>query len=92
MKSNDKLNKVCNGNVRRLRFIKIRLKKRYNHKQNYIILNQILRGAWRIGLHVWLVMWRWLVRAPSNAPVVSLSKKFYPCCLVMVGSRISQLN
>ena len=27
------------------------------------------------------------VRAPSKAPIVSLSKKLYPYCLVMVGSR-----
>ena len=26
-------------------------------------------------------------RAPSNAPVVSLSKKLYPYCIVLVGSR-----
>ena len=25
--------------------------------------------------------------SPSKAPVVSLSKKLYPCCLVLVGSR-----
>ena len=33
---------------------------------------------------------RWVhdnVRAPSKAPVVSLSKKLYPYCLVLVGSR-----
>ena len=38
-------------------------------------------------MHVWLVMCRLLVRAPSKAPVVSLSKKLYPDCLVLVGSR-----
>ena len=27
------------------------------------------------------------VRAPSKSPVVSLSKKFYPYCLVLVGSK-----
>jgi len=27
------------------------------------------------------------VRTPSKAPVVSLSKKLYPYCLVLVGSR-----
>ena len=41
--------------------------------------NAYLQGAaWRIGLHVWLVMLRSCVRAPSKAPVVSLSKKRYP--------------
>ena len=34
-----------------------------------------------------LVMWCAWVRAPSKAPVVSLSKKLYPYCLVQVGSR-----
>ena len=34
-----------------------------------------------------LVMWRSWVQAPSKAPVVSLSKKLYPCCLVLVSSR-----
>jgi len=37
-------------------------------------------AAWRSGLHVW-------VRAPLKAPVVSLSNKLYPYCLVLVGSR-----
>jgi len=32
-------------------------------------------------------MWRSWVHAPSKAPVVSLSKKIYPYCLVLVGSR-----
>jgi len=41
----------------------------------------------RSGLHVWLVMWRSWVRAPSKVPVVSLSKKLYTYCLVLVGSR-----
>ena len=27
------------------------------------------------------------VQAPSKSAVVSLSKKLYPCCLVLVGSR-----
>jgi len=27
-----------------------------------------------------------LERAPSKAPVVSLSEELYPCCLVLVGS------
>ena len=35
----------------------------------------------------WLVMWRYSVRAPSKAPVVSLSKKHYSYCLVLVGTR-----
>jgi len=38
-------------------------------------------------VYVWLVIWRLWVRAPSKASVVSLSKKFYPYCLVLVGSR-----
>ena len=41
----------------------------------------------RSGLHIWLVMWRLWVWAPSKAPVVTLSKKHYPYCLVLVGSR-----
>jgi len=44
-------------------------------------------AVWRIGLHVWLVMRISLLRAPSKAPVVSLSKKHYPYWLVLVGSR-----
>jgi len=32
-------------------------------------------------------VWRSWVRAPSKAPVVSLSKKLYPYCLVLVGYR-----
>jgi len=38
-------------------------------------------------LHVGLVMWRSGVRALLKAPVVPLSKKLYPYCLVLVGSR-----
>ena len=30
---------------------------------------------------------RSLVRAPSKAPIVYLSKKLYPYCLVLVGAR-----
>jgi len=44
-------------------------------------------AAWRSVLYVWLVMWRSWVRAPSKAPVESLSKKLYPYCLLLVGSR-----
>ena len=44
-------------------------------------------AAWRSGLHVWLVMWRSWVWPPSKAPIVSLSKKLYPYCLVLVGYR-----
>ena len=46
-----------------------------------------VRAAWRSVLHVWLVMWKSWVRVPSKAPVVSLSKKIYPYCLLLVGSR-----
>ena len=45
------------------------------------------KAAWFSGLHIWLVMWRSWVRAPSKAPVVSLSKKLYPNSLELVGSR-----
>ena len=51
-----------------------------------IMLLLYLRAS-RSGFHVWLVMLRLWVRDPSNTPVVSLSKKLYPCCLVLVGSR-----
>ena len=34
-----------------------------------------------------LVMWRFWVREPSKAPIVSLSKKLFPYCLVLVGYR-----
>ena len=53
----------------------------------HIIMLKGRRGAlgW---LHVWLVMWRSWVWAPSKAPVVLLSKKLYPYCLVLVGYRI----
>ena len=47
----------------------------------------LLGAACAVGLHVWLVMWRLWVRAPSKAPVVSLSKKLYPYCLLLVCSR-----
>ena len=40
-----------------------------------------------MGLYLLLVMWRSGVRAPSESPVVSLSKKLYPYCLVLVGSK-----
>jgi len=40
----------------------------------------------KVRLHVWLVMWRSWVRDPSKVPVVSLSKRLYPYCLVLVGS------
>ena len=43
--------------------------------------------AWRSGLHIWLVMWRSWVWSPSRVPVVSSSKKLYPYCSVLVGSR-----
>ena len=46
-----------------------------------------IKRTWRSGLHVWLVMWRSCVRAPSKTSIVSLSKKLYLYCLVMVGSR-----
>ena len=51
-----------------------------------IIKMNIVRGdvaQWFVPL----VMWRSCVRAPSKAPVVSLSKKLCPYCLVLVGSR-----
>ena len=72
MKSNDKLNKACNRNVRILRFIKIRLKKRYNHKQNYIILNQILRGG----------VAHWVARLARNVEVVGSSPIKCPRCFL----------
>jgi len=37
--------------------------------------------------HVWLVSCQSWVRTPPKALVVSLSKKLYPPCLVLVGSR-----
>ena len=39
------------------------------------------------GLRVWLVMYRSRVRAAPNTPVVSLSKKLYPYCILLVASR-----
>jgi len=39
------------------------------------------------GLLVSLLIWRAWVRAPSHATVVSLSKKLYSYCFVLVGSR-----
>ena len=51
-------------------------------------LNCLCEGsAWRSELHVWLVMWRSLVRPTSKAPVVSLSKELYLYCLELVDSR-----
>ena len=32
-----------------------------------------MMAAWRSGLHVWLVIWRSWIRAPSKANVVSQS-------------------
>ena len=52
-----------------------------------IIVIVLEAAAWRRGLHVWLVTRRSWVRVPSKTPVVSLSKKQYPYCLVLVGSR-----
>ena len=52
-----------------------------------LITTTMIKAAWRSGLHVWLVMWLSWVRAPSKDPVVSLSKKLYHYCLVLVGSR-----
>ena len=49
--------------------------------------NQGYCVAWCSGLHVCLVMWRSWVQTLGKAPGVSLSKKRYPCCLVLVGSR-----
>ena len=43
--------------------------------------------VWRSGLHVWIVMRRSWVLAPSKNPIVSLSKKLYPYCLLLVGSK-----
>jgi len=63
-------------------------KKQYFVNSNFMtLLSYILGTAWRSGLHVWLIMWRSWIRALSKAPVVSLSNKLYPCCLVLVGSR-----
>jgi len=49
--------------------------------------DQLSRFKGRSGFHVWLVMWRSRVRTQSKALVVYLSKKLYPYCLVLVGSR-----
>ena len=43
---------------------------------HYAVIYSLLKGG--------VVQW---VRVPSNAPVVSLSKKLYPYCLILVGSR-----
>ena len=60
----------------------------YSKMYMYTTFTNICIGVgWRSGLHAWLVMWMSLVRAPSKAPVVSLSKKLYSYCLVLVGSR-----
>jgi len=40
--------------------------------------------SWHSGLRVWLVMRKLWVLAPAKAPVVSLSKKLYLYCLVLV--------
>ena len=45
------------------------------------------RGGVVQWVYGWLVMWRSLIRAPLKTAVVSLSKKLYPYCLVLVGSR-----
>ena len=52
-----------------------------------VTLYNYIGAAWRSGLHVWLVTWRSWVWAPTKAPVVFLSKKLSPYCLVLVGSR-----
>jgi len=49
-------------------------------------LASLFRGL-HSGLRVRLVMCRLWVHAPSKTPVVSLSKKLYPYCLVLVGTR-----
>ena len=59
-----------------------------NHNQPYT--RQIILEWGGVAWVAHLTRWRrrsW-VQVPSKAPVVSLSKKLYPYCLVMVGSRI----
>ena len=60
-------------------------------KKTYLVLysneDHCKAAASGSGLHVWLVIWRSWVRAPSKAHVVSLSKKRYHYCLVLDGSR-----
>ena len=45
-----------------------------------LITTTMIKAAWR-------VMWLSWIRAPSKDPVVSLSKKLYHYCLVLVGSK-----
>ena len=51
-----------------------------------LVFSFFIGGTWHSGLHVWLVMCRSWVRAPSKAPIVSFSKNLYPYCLVLVVS------
>ena len=71
--------------------IKVLLDLSTRHEYKYCELFALLVmrpwAVWRSGLYVWLVMWRSWVRVPSKAHVVSLSKKLYLYCLVLVGSR-----
>jgi len=41
------------------------------------IKTSFLGVVWRSGLHVWLVIWRLWVWAPSKSPIVLLSRKLY---------------
>ena len=43
-------------------------------------------SGWRSWLHVWL-LWKVVGSSHIKGPVVSLSNKLYPYCLVLVGSR-----
>ena len=53
----------------------------------HVLKGKLQGAACRSGLHVWLVMLRSWIRAPSKAPVVSLINTLYPYCLVLVGSK-----
>jgi len=50
---------------------------------HYAVIYSLLKG----GVEQWVARLSSWVRVPSNAPVVSLSKKLYPYCLILVGSR-----
>ena len=45
------------------------------------------RAQQRDGMAQWVACLTCNVEVPSKAPVVSLCKKLYPYCLVLVGSR-----
>ena len=60
-----------------------------DEKLKYVFNNLIYQEAvWRSGLHVWLVMWKSWVRAPSKAPNCFFEQETLPVLLSWFQERI----